>query len=58
MELLLYFCGKCRDKNLDLSQSIALYNIYASQIKKIEKAMAGMHEDLQYDYLKELDGLR
>jgi hypothetical protein len=58
VELLLYFCGKCRDKNLDLSQSIALYNIYASQIKKIEKAMAGMHEDLQYDYLKELDGLR
>lgn len=58
VELLLYFCGKCRDKNLDLSQSTALYNIYASQIKKIEKAMAGMHEDLQYDYLKELDGLR
>lgn len=58
VELLLYFCGKCRAKNLDLSQSTSLYNMYAAQIKKIEKAMAGMHEDLQYDYLKELEGLR
>jgi hypothetical protein len=58
VELLLYFCGKCRDKNIPLAESTALYNLYVSQIKKIVKALASLHEDLQYDYLKELDGLR
>jgi hypothetical protein len=58
VELLLYFCAKCRDKNIPIGESTALYNLYAAQIKKIEKAMSGMHEDLQYDYVKELDGLR
>jgi hypothetical protein len=34
VELLLYFCGKCRDKSIPIEDSTALYNLYEAQIKK------------------------
>ena len=37
--------------------SIALSNLYQRQIQKINKALATLHEDLQYDYLEELKPL-
>jgi hypothetical protein len=33
-------------------------NLYKSQLKKIEAAIASMHEDLQYDYRRELERLK
>jgi hypothetical protein len=38
-------------------KSAALNNLYANQIKKIGAAIASMHEDLQHEYLRELDRL-
>jgi hypothetical protein len=32
-------------------------NLYQAQLKKINAAIAGFHEDLQYDYLKEIKKL-
>jgi hypothetical protein len=56
-DILLHVCEKINELNLDLKRNTALYNIYLSQIKKIKKAVAGMHEDEQYDYLKALEEL-
>jgi hypothetical protein len=56
-DLLLRVCEKINELNLDLKRNTALHNIYLSQIKKIKKAVAGMHEDEQYDYLKMLEEL-
>jgi hypothetical protein len=53
-ELLLYFCKKINDSGIPLHTSTALSNLYDRQIQKIEKAIATMHEDLQYDYREEL----
>lgn len=53
-ELLIYFCQKINLTKIDLSNSVALHNIYLSQIKKIKKTIESMHEDLQYDFKKEL----
>ncbi len=53
-ELLIYFCQKINLTEIDLSNSVALHNIYLSQIKKIKKTIESMHEDLQYDFKKEL----
>jgi hypothetical protein len=54
-DLLLYVCEKINELNLDLKKNTALHNIYLSQLKKIKKAVTGMHEDEQYDYLKMLE---
>ena len=53
--LLIYFCSKINASGLQINKSTALSNIYASQVKKIKAAIATLHEDLQYDYQKELE---
>ena len=58
VQLLIHFCQVMLEKKMPLNKSTALMNIYQSQLKKIEKAIKGMHEDLQYDFLKELQELR
>jgi hypothetical protein len=42
---------------IDYSKSTAMVNLYNSQLKKINKAMKSLHEDLQYEYEKDLDDI-
>jgi hypothetical protein len=55
--LLIYVCRCIQESGLKLNNSIALKNIYLSLIKKIKTRISGMHEDLQYDYNKEIEDL-
>ena len=55
--LLIYFCKKMKDSGIRIQKSNVLHNIYLQQIKKISMALKLLHEDLQYDYRQELDGL-
>ncbi|MET0300614.1 MAG: hypothetical protein ABW036_12660, partial [Flavitalea sp.] len=57
VELLLYFCEQIRAKKIPLNKSVLLSNIYNSQQKKLEKLIAGLHEDLQYDFLQRVKEL-
>ena len=56
-ELLIYFCKKIKNAKIPLNTSVALNNIYLNQIKRINKSVAKLHEDLQYDYKKEIEQL-
>lgn len=56
-ELLIYFCRKLRDSGIRYQTSTVLMNLYQAQLKKINAAIAAFHEDLQYDYLKEIKQL-
>lgn len=56
-ELLIYFCMKMKNSAIQFKNSLVLMNLYQGQIKKINTAIAGFHEDLQYDYLKEIQKL-
>ena len=58
VELLLHFCDTLKHSGIPIKNSAALVNLYHFQLKKIAKIIATMHEDLQYDYMKELDKLR
>lgn len=53
-ELLIYFCIAVKALNIPVNKNPAIFKIYHNQLTKINKAIAGMHEDLQYDYLKEV----
>lgn len=57
VELLLFFCKSLKYSGIEFKRSTALNNIYESQLKKIIKALDTMHEDLQYDFKKELKDL-
>jgi hypothetical protein len=56
-ELLIYFCQKLKDSGIRYDTSTVLMNLFQAQLKKINTAIAGFHEDLQYDYLKEIKKL-
>jgi hypothetical protein len=57
VELLLYYCHKLKSLRPSISKNVMLTNIYTRQIKAIEKALASLNEDLQYDYTVELEKL-
>ena len=55
VQLLLHFCALLKASGIPLDKSPVLANIYQNQVKKIRKLIATMHEDLQYDHLKEME---
>jgi hypothetical protein len=55
IELLLYFCAQVKQHELLKSRNSVLYNLYNMQTKKINTLIKTLHEDLQSDYLKELE---
>jgi len=57
VELLIYFCESIRELDIPINKNPVLLNIYQNQLKNINKALKGMHEDLQYDYLKAINKL-
>ncbi len=56
--LLIWFCTKLKNSGIEIQKSTVLLNLYQQQLKKIETAVASLHEDLQYDYRREMDGLQ
>jgi hypothetical protein len=56
--LLLYFCTRMRAAGIDIEKSTVLTNLYSQQLKKIDAALNTLHEDLQYDFRKELAALQ
>ena len=57
VELLLYYSNALRDSGIAFKKNTALNNLYQAQLKKIAKVISTLHEDLQYDYLRELERL-
>jgi hypothetical protein len=57
-ELLIHYCAKIRSSGIKTEATIALQNLYLAQMKRISKAVSKLHEDLQYDYSKEIEFLK
>ncbi len=57
VELLLHVAEKTVALQLPMHKNASLQNIYLGVIKKINKAVQGLHEDLQYDYLRQLKAI-
>ena len=53
--VLLNFCSTLKNHGIPFTKSTALKNLYQQQIKKIKISLALLHEDLQYDFQRELD---
>ena len=58
IEWLIYLCKKINDAGIPVQKNTALLNLYNGQVKKIQAAISTLHEDLQYDYKKEMQELR
>ena len=58
VELRLYFCQALNESGIPVYHNTVINNLYQSQLKKIETVITSLHEDLQYDYRKELRDLK
>lgn len=54
-ELHIYFLKKLKESKIPVEKSARLVNLKAAEIKKIKSLIDALHEDLQYDYLRELE---
>ncbi len=58
VELLLFFCDTMSNFKPSVARNTAMVNLYNRQLLLIEKKIATLHEDLQYDYTFELNDLK
>ncbi len=57
VELLIYFCYELKNMLPLTEKLMPLQNLFYRQIEVIKKVISTLHEDLQYDYLLELEEL-
>ncbi len=57
IEVLIYFCSTLKESGFPISDNTIIENLYYRQVNKIEKALAGLHEDLQFDYAQDIERL-
>jgi hypothetical protein len=57
VELRIYFCTQLKNSGIPIERNAVINNLYHSQVKKINTVLATLHEDLQYDYQKQVDEL-
>jgi prophage maintenance system killer protein len=57
VEILMHYLTNFRGIKLPWQKTKATRNIYDAQLKKVRAAIETMHEDLQYDYKRELERL-
>ncbi len=55
IELLLFFCQTILTLEPSIKRNTTLWNLYNRQMLLIKKSMSTVHEDLQYDFQKEID---
>ena len=58
VELLIYFCHQMRNLPIPIGESRILLNIYNRQIQNIQKAWNALDEDLQFDYMQDVEDLK
>jgi len=56
-ELLIHYCKNIIAAKIPFHKSAALCNLYNQQLKKINAAVILLHEDLQHDYWREIEGI-
>ena len=57
IDILIYFLQKLKESDLEIRNSKVIENMYIRQLEKINKTLAKLHEDLQYDYKYEIEEL-
>ncbi|MBV9962803.1 MAG: hypothetical protein JO072_11190 [Parafilimonas sp.] len=58
VELRIHFCLMLKSSGIRIQKNKALSNMYMQQLKKIKASMSSLHEDIQYDFAKQVDELK
>lgn len=58
VELRIYFCNQLKESGIPVERNGVINNLFLSQIKKINMLLKTLHEDLQFDYLRDMENLK
>jgi hypothetical protein len=56
-EVLIHFCSLLKNSGIAIRKNKAITNMYLQQLKKIRIALSSLHEDIQYDLMKQVNQL-
>jgi len=54
-ELRIFFCSTLQSSPISLHRNPAITKLFETQLKKINEVLNTLHEDLQYDYRRDLE---
>ncbi len=57
IEILMHFCIKLKSSGIPIKKYKTIFNLYNRQLKKLQAAIELVHEDLRFDYKKQLEKL-
>lgn len=57
LQVRIHFCRRIKEKRISFGDCRVSENIYATQLKKIDKAIEKVHPDLQFDFKQRFSGL-
>lgn len=57
IDLRIYFCLRFKSSNISIRKSETLTNLYFNQVEKVKKIVSKLHEDIQFDYAKEIESI-
>lgn len=57
LQVRIHFCRRIKDRKISFGNCRVSANMYATQLKKIDKAIDKVHPDLQFDYTQQMSGL-
>ncbi|MFV0521727.1 MAG: hypothetical protein ACK5MI_04740 [Mangrovibacterium sp.] len=58
IDLLCYFCRKMRSEKIPMQNSLVMRNMYATQLRMAETALAKLHEDYRVEFEDEIAWLK
>ncbi len=57
LQVRIHFCQRIKHKGIHFGNCRVSANMYATQLKKIDKVICKVHPDLQFDYSQQLSAL-
>ena len=57
LQVRIHFCRRIKDKRISFGNCRVSANMYATQLKKIDKVIDKVHPDLQFDFNQQMSGL-
>jgi hypothetical protein len=57
LEVRIHFCRLFVERRVDFGRCRVKANMYAAQLKKIDKALESVHPDLRFDFRQQMEGI-
>ena len=58
MDMRIHFCTRLKNSGIRIQKDKAIFNLYNRQLLKLDTLKESVHEDLAFDYKRQLEQLK